>query len=437
VEPPDRHIPVAILGAGLTGMSCAHRLREAGVAYRLYERLDQPGGHAVTVEEAGYRFDRTGHLLHVEDEALRVATLGWLGEDARWIERNSVVYSHGGFRPYPFQAHTHGLPPAVAYDCVMGFIAAQREPVDQPIETFEAYCRAYFGEGFTRHFMVPYNERLWGVPAREITAAWCERFVPRPNLEDVIAGAVGQPVRAMGYNRRFLYPARGIGRLSEGMAAELGDALRLGMAPRRIAWRERQLWFGDEAIHYDKLVSTIPLPTLVGLCDEVPAAVRAAAARLRWTSLSYLDVALRRQPTLPYHWVYVPEAHYPFYRVGCYTNFSDAMAPPGAGSLYVELCARKVELDDVWPSVRDALIEMGWIASQHDVAFTRLRRIEHAYVIYDRHHETARDQVLSFLAQAGIVSAGRYGGWNYSSMGDALRFGREAADRAMALEGAA
>ena len=30
-----------------------------------------------------------------------------------------------------------------------------------------------------------------------------------------------------------------------------------------------------------------------------------------------------------------------------------------------------------------------------------------------------------------IISNGRYGGWNYSSMGDALRFGRDAAQQAV------
>ena len=40
--------PVAILGAGLTGMAAAHALGRAGIGYRLFERLERPGGHAVT-----------------------------------------------------------------------------------------------------------------------------------------------------------------------------------------------------------------------------------------------------------------------------------------------------------------------------------------------------------------------------------------------------
>jgi hypothetical protein len=34
------------------------------------------------------------------------------------------------------------------------------------------------------------------------------------------------------------------------------------------------------------------------------------------------------------------------------------------------------------------------------------------------------------LQEQGIISAGRYGGWNYSAMEDALIFGRAAAQEA-------
>jgi hypothetical protein len=39
------------------------------------------------------------------------------------------------------------------------------------------------------------------------------------------------------------------------------------------------------------------------------------------------------------------------------------------------------------------------------------------------------------LKQQGVVSSGRYGAWNYSSMEDALLMGRDAARRAQALLG--
>src|SRR5262245_18678869 len=97
--------PVAILGAGLTGMSAAFHLDRAGVPYRLFERLPKPGGHAVTLVEDGYRFDRTGHLLHVRDAEIRALALSWIGPDHLEIERKSRIYSNGVYTRYPFQAN--------------------------------------------------------------------------------------------------------------------------------------------------------------------------------------------------------------------------------------------------------------------------------------------------------------------------------------------
>ena len=432
---PSGRVPVAILGAGLTGMSAAHHLREAGIRYRLFEKSERPGGHVITVEEDGYRFDRTGHLLHLGDERLRALALEWIGPAHRWIDRKSVVWSHGTYTRYPFQANAFGLPPEVAHACVMDFLVAQRAaPVGEPAD-FEAFCRAHFGDAISERFMIPYNRRLWGVSPSEISAAWCERFVPIPTVEDVIAGAVGLVDRELGYNTRFVYPERGIGQLSEGMAASLGD-VELGRAPIRVDAAGRRLRFADEEVGYGVLISTAPLPSLVELVEQVPAAVREAAARLRCTQLYYLDVALRTPCGQPHHWVYVPEARYPFYRVGCYSHFSPAMAPPGRANLYVELADRaEPDLDRLLPEVAAGLVEMGMVPRREAIVFARLRRIDHAYVVYDHAHQAAVEVVHSFLASHGILSVGRYGGWNYSSMGDALGFGRDAAAEAVELLG--
>ncbi len=434
---------VAILGAGLTGMSAAYHLRQGGLECRIFERAARPGGLVVTDEERGYRFDRTGHLLHLkDDDSMAQLALSWMGDARSELARQSVVWSHGGYTRYPFQANAFGLPPQVAYDCVMGFIAAQQQEQQrqrgqahpEPPQDFEQYCVAHFGKPISDHFMIPYNTRLWGAAPSEITAEWCERFVPRPSLEDVVAGAVGLD-RELGYNKSFVYPRRGIAQLSEGLAAAVGD-IELQRSVRRIDLARKRLCFDDEAVGYDTLISTIPLPVLVALCEEVPEQVRRAAASLRCTSLSYVDIALRSPCRKPYHWVYVPETKYPFYRVGCYSSFSAAMAPVGCASLYVELVDRTPpELSALLPDLAEALIEMGLFDRPEAIVFARLRRIEHAYVIFDHNYFASLKTVQDFLRAQRVLSTGRYGGWNYSSMADALGFGRDAAVQASAWSG--
>jgi protoporphyrinogen oxidase len=434
-SPTVKTLPVAVLGAGLTGLSAALELTARGVPHRVFERLAWPGGHAVTTLDEGYRFDRTGHLLHLRDPALRAEVLGWLDGDCREIARRSVVWSNGVYTRYPFQANTYGLPPSVANECVLGFVQAHFSAARPPPQNFEEFCLQHFGPGITRHFMLPYNARLWGVPPTEITSAWCERFVPLPKLEDVIAGAVGLNDRELGYNQTFLYPRLGIGELPNAMHRRL-TSVELGRAPSRIDLGTRTLHFEDEAVPFELLLSTLPLPTLLGLCDPLPEAVRRAASRLRATHLYYFDVALTRPPLVDYHWVYVPEAKYPFYRVGCYSHFSPDVVPPGAGSLYVELADRsEPDLARVVPEMIRGLTELGVIDGPEQVRFARIRRIDWAYVIFDHAYYAALELIRPFLAEARIFSTGRYGGWQYGSMEDALLQGRAAAREAAELLG--
>lgn len=424
-------LPVLVLGAGLTGLAAARAFEKRGTAYRVLEKGDRVGGHAVTVLDDGFRFDRTGHLLHLRDPGMRAEVLELLGGDCREIARRSVVWSNGVYTRYPFQANTFGLPPDVAYECVMGFLEAHFAAEKPEPRSFLDYCHLHFGKGITRHFMRPYNEKLWGVSLTEITSAWCQRFVPLPALKDVIGGALGVRGPELGYNQTFLYPRLGIGELPDAMARSVRP-LELGRAPRRIDLRSRVAELDGESVPFDVLLSTVPLSTLLGLLEPLPDVVRDAAKRLRATHLYYLDVALEREPAPDFHWAYVPEAKYPFYRVGVYTRFSPELAPAQKSSLYVELADRsEPDLDALWPGVLRGLTEMGVVRSAEDVRFVRLRRLDCAYVVFDHSYYPALSVIEPFLAKQRIVSTGRYGAWTYSSMEDALTMGRAGAERAL------
>jgi protoporphyrinogen oxidase len=410
-------------------MSAALELQARGIDYALVERESEVGGHVVTLTENGYRFDRTGHLLHLRDERRRARTLALLDEPPLEFHRESLIYSEHVFTRYPYQSNTFGLPADVAYDCLLGFVRAYNQTPKPTPANFEDFCRIHFGDAVAERFMLPYNGRLWGVAPNEVTTDWCERFVPIPTLEDVLAGAVGKQRKELGYNATGFYPRRGIGELTQAMGRRL-NALYLNTSPTRIFPLERRCGFPDHVSHYQTLISTLPLPSLLALIDGLPTPIERAARQLRCTQLYYLDVALKRAPQRPFHWIYVPETRFAFYRVGNYAAFSPDMAPPGAANLYVELAERsQPNLDELWPTVASGLMELGIIHSSDDVAFFRLRRLAQAYVIYDKNRNHALAQIHEYLTSHGIVSNGRYGGWNYSAMEDALRFGEEAVSR--------
>jgi len=426
---------ILIVGAGLTGLSAAWHL-PARCRVRLVEMQPRPGGLAVTDEARGFRFDRTGHLLHLRHPAIARRLLGLMGGRMKILRRQSRIWSHGVYTRYPFQSNTFGLPPETAMECLLGYLDARENPPRIRIRSFLDFINVHFGEGFARHFMIPYNSKIWGVHPSQMTAAWCDRFVPVPQLGDVIAGAVGLHDRELGYNASFYYPPKGIGALPEAIASALPAAVMIepGVEVLAVDWRRRTAALsGGETVHYEALISTMPLRELGRRLVAPPAAVRRATGLLRCEPLRYLDVALRRPVGTPFHWSYVPDPAIPFYRVGSYSNFSAQLAPPGRGSLYVELASRRpIAMRRVMPAVAGHLVDMKIIRKASDILFAVPRMLPYAYVVYDHSYTKAVGVLRAFLEKQGIFPAGRFGAWNYSAMEDALVMGMDAARRAAA-----
>jgi protoporphyrinogen oxidase len=439
-----RHDPVVILGAGLTGLSAAFHLRRG--PFVLVEKDTRVGGHARSHREQGYTFDKTGHWLHLRDDRSK-ALLAELfptapGAEPAWveIERRTKIHSHGVELEYPFQANLHGLPLEVVHECLVELLAAQTaaargEPWAVDPRSFEDYAIARFGRGISRHFFVPYNTKLWGMHPNRLAHDWVRRFVPEPDAAQIIAGAVGLRQTGLGYNARFQYPrAGGIdvlpealrGRIEARVSAGEGrlstgtDVEEIDPFGRRIKLAGAADWLG-----YEALISTIPLPELIARIPAAPAEVREAAAALSWVRWRYLDVATRGPVPADWHWVYVPELRFPFFRVGVYSNAVASMAPAGAGGLYVELSEREREPE--LPAIAQALVEIGALASIDDIRFSRTRDIEYAYVVFDEDHGPATATIGGWLERVGVRSCGRYGAWIYNSMEDSMLSGLAAA----------
>ena len=113
---------IAIVGAGLTGLSTAYHLKNR--SYRIFEQGDTPGGLCRSTQADGFTFDYTGHLLYIKNPYTHRMLKNILPEKFIKIIRKSAVYYKSRYLPYPFQANTYGLPKEVVFECVMGFVDA-------------------------------------------------------------------------------------------------------------------------------------------------------------------------------------------------------------------------------------------------------------------------------------------------------------------------
>jgi len=433
---------VVILGAGLAGLSTAFHLGEK-TPWSLYERGAEVGGLAGTIQwENGCSFDYTGHLLHASDPAFTRLLDRLLPGALAEHRRRAAIQSHGVRTPYPFQANTHGLPPDVVAQCLLGFVEARVSEAGhsedrQAGASMAQWVRRTFGAGFEEQFFRPYNEKLYRTPLEELAADWTTWSIPVPSLEEVVHGAVGTADGQFGYNATFRYPETGgISALPEALARELCRPAELGREVVAVDTAGRTVRFGDGGeAPWRTLVSTLPLDRLLRMLEGAGDWAADTAAGLRAVSVVDVNLAVDRERVLDQNWIYFPEPRFSFYRVGCFTTFAAGVAPAGVSTLYAEVSVPPGETPDlaaVEERVLDDLTAAGILRGRGEVLRSEAVHLDPAYVVHDHHRCAVLETTLRRLAGLGIISTGRYGRWHYGTMQSAVLDGRDAAEQILA-----
>ncbi|MBI5882886.1 MAG: FAD-dependent oxidoreductase [Elusimicrobia bacterium] len=427
---------VLIIGGGLSGLSTAYHLnRLSGMTSLVVEAGAKVGGQAVSERVDGFVFDQTGHLLHLHHPYGKRLVRSLLGGNLAEHCRDSRIHSHGTATRYPFQANTYGLPVPVIEECLAGFLETVHWPRPPADGSFRRWCLAQFGSGISRHFMLPYNEKVWRRPLDEINTEWQGPFVPKPRAAEVLCGALTDQTKAFGYNTTFLYPKQGgIQPLADSLASRLkpGQVLtNCRVTAVDLEGRTAQV-VGLGTVRFKRLVNTAPLPAFLDLAGPLPRPIGSARRRLRCNRVLCLNLGVARAKVSDRHWIYFPERKFPFYRVGFASNFSRNVAPPGASSLYIEAArgpGEKESLPSLERRFMDGLRGCGLLRPSDRVLARQWVLLEHGYVVYDRDRAPALETIFSFLRKAKVESIGRYGAWKYSFMEGALLDGKICAER--------
>ena len=427
---------IVIIGAGLTGLSTAYHLEKKGFSdFSIFEKESAIGGLCRSVEQDGFTFDYTGHLLHTSDTYFRKLIEELVGiENLHTITRRSFIYSHDTFTPYPFQINLQGLPTQVIAECIEGFIKRKKSKKQK---TFVQWVQSNFGDGFGKHFFYPYQQKIFAYDLHKITASWTGRFVPQTSLEQIIDGIIGNS-QSVGYNANFLYPKQGgIFSWVHKFAKQVKKPVQTDCKVIKIDTKQKLVYFANgHCQSYDYLVSTMPLDCLLGLLQETSNSfLKQAKDKLLCNSVINFNLGINRENLSDKHWIYFPEDKFPFYRLGFYHNFSKSMAPPGCSSVYGEFAHINKPNSWIQKTTKEAIKKTQELLNikNSEIVTKKIMHIAHAYVIYDAWRENNLPKIHKRLHTQNIYSIGRYGAWKYASMQEAVLDGKKMADELVLL----
>lgn len=425
---------IVILGAGLAGISAAYHLEQKGFFdYLLFEKNSDIGGLCGSLEQDGFTFDYTGHLLHINDPYFQQLIASVVGfEHFNTIHRQSFIYSHNRYTDYPYQMHLYGLPTDVIADCIAGYVKRQSR-IKNP-QNFKTWVLKQFGAGFAKHFFLPYQKKIFAYNLEQITASWTGRFVPNTSLNTIIEGALHRLIEPVGYNAQFFYPKRGgIMFWVKKIAEQHINPIHTNHKVETIDLKEKRIIFANGQIQpFNMLINTIPLDQFLNMIKEPSnRSLTSASSKLICNSVLNFNLGIAHPHISDKHWIYFPEKEYPFYRLGFPHNFSEHMTPKNCSSLYGEVAY--INRSHRWKKdiLKKAISKTEELLHIDDkeILVKKIVDISHAYVIYDHWREKNILKLLHELETEKIYSIGRYGAWKYCSMQETLLDGKQIVEK--------
>ncbi len=435
-------IKYAIIGAGPTGLGAARRLNELGEkSFIVLEKNSYAGGLGSSfTDEKGFTWDIGGHVVFSHYEYYDNLLAEILADEYLEHQRESWVRSGRAWVPYPFQNNIRYLPNQKKWECVRGLLPGMRSEED-PANFFE-WINNTFGEGIAKHFMLPYNFKVWATYPEMMSFSWIGERVSIIDLKTVIKNILLERDQlSWGPNNKFKFPLKGgTGSIYRKLAETLSNHILYNTSVVSIDQKNKIITDSlGNTFEYEFLLSTAPVDILVTKwLAKSPETLVNAADMLKHNGVIVVGIGLSTSKKDSRCWMYFPDDNSPFYRVTNFHNYSPNNTPvPGQGrALMCEVSYSKhkiVDQNKVVSDVEDGLITTAMIDEEDrkDIISRWSINVDYGYPIPCLQRDEALKILQPALESMNIYSRGRFGGWKYevSNMDHSVMQGVEWAER--------
>lgn len=423
---------IAILGGGISGVTLGRLLAADNHDAVVFEKSGRAGGLCKSRVVDGFTYDEAGgHIIYSKDTDV----LNWQIERCGGPEgvhktvRQTRIRWHDRYVPYPFENGVGHLTKEAIVECMDGYIEAhvQRRLGQTCPKNFKDWIDWRMGSGFAKHFMVPYNEKIWCCDLATMASEWVAGRVPEAPVTDILKSAVGMQTDGYSHQSIFYFPLEGgFETMVRGTIENSGFDLRLNSPVESVAQTKDGFTVNGES--FDLVVNTAPLPLIEPAIEGIPAEIRGMIQKLEPISVISILFGMKLNEPMPdYSWIYLPFPEQgPANRVTFFSNYSPRNAPDGHGSFMAEVTHRgDLRPDAQWVKDLGASLGKAGVLDPKDIVTTDWTDNRFAYIDQNLGFAERIEKVRAWFDQSGYITFGRFGRYEYHNSDQCIMRARE------------
>ena len=413
---------IAIIGAGVSGLSAAHFLKDK-YEVTVFEKEDRPGGLIKCRRVNGSLFHTCGgHVFNSK----RQDVLDWFwskfmrDEEFSKADRNSCVFMDKGDSslehidiPYPIENHMYLFDETIQksfykdldeIDSVKGVNAKFTD-----YDSFGNFLRWRFGKTLYNLYFEPYNKKVWRRDLNSVPMSWMEGKLPMPTTQEMRENNANKVEEKAFVHSSFWYEkVNG----SQFLADKLAEGLDIKYNTDITSLIYHEGKWNVNGTSFDKVIFCGNIKDLVKIVDGINVnEYKEPIEKLEYHGTTAVFCEIDKNP---YSWIYQPSRKHESHRIICTGNFS-----------------KTNNSEDLPDNRMTATIEFTDAISKEDIIenLSRIplnpKYIDHKYNKYTYPIQDANTRQLirnlkSSLRVFGLYFTGRFADWEYYNMDVAM-----------------